>query len=59
MSIRALMRFRSFVHTSNFEAEFGRNLCSVINVVTRGGTNDYHGNVRIFYRPTFVGGALL
>lgn len=40
--------------TSNFDAEFGRNTGAVINVVTRSGTNEYHGNVRIFYRPTFL-----
>lgn len=43
--------------TSNFEAEYGRNTGSVINVVTRSGTNEYHGNARIFYRPTFLSAA--
>jgi outer membrane receptor protein involved in Fe transport len=43
--------------TSNYEAEFGRNTGSVINVVTRSGTNDFHGNARIFYRPTFLSAA--
>lgn len=51
----AVQEFRLL--TSNFEAEFGRNSGSVINVVTRGGTNDYHGNLRIFYRPTFLSAA--
>lgn len=51
----AVQEFR--VLTSNFEAEFGRNSGTVINVVTRSGTNDYHGNVRFFYRPTVLSAA--
>ncbi|HEU4391592.1 MAG TPA: carboxypeptidase-like regulatory domain-containing protein, partial [Blastocatellia bacterium] len=43
--------------TSNFEAEFGRNTGSIINVVTRSGSNDFHGNARFFYRPTFLSAA--
>jgi Carboxypeptidase regulatory-like domain len=43
--------------TSNFEAEFGRNSGSVINVVTRSGGSEYHGNARIYYRPTFLSAA--
>jgi hypothetical protein len=43
--------------TSNYEAEFGRNTGSVITVVTRGGANDFHGNVRFFYRPTVLSAA--
>lgn len=46
----AVQEFRLL--TSNFEAEFGRNTGSVINVVTKSGTNEYHGNARLFYRPT-------
>lgn len=51
----AVQEFRLL--TSNFEAEFGRNTGSVINVVTRSGTNDYHGNARFFYRPTKLSAA--
>ena len=43
--------------TSNFEAEFGRNTGSVINVVTRSGGSEFHGNARLFYRPTFLSAA--
>jgi hypothetical protein len=43
--------------TSNYEAEFGRNTGAIINVVTRSGTSEYHGNARIFYRPTFLSAA--
>jgi outer membrane receptor protein involved in Fe transport len=51
----AVQEFRLL--TSNFEAEFGRNTGSVINVVTKSGTNEFHGNARIFYRPTFISAA--
>jgi hypothetical protein len=43
--------------TSNYEAEFGRNSGAVINIVTKSGTNDFHGNVRGFYRPTVLSAA--
>jgi hypothetical protein len=46
----ALQEFR--ILSSNFEAEFGRNAGSIINVVTKSGTNDYHGNARAFWRTT-------
>ncbi|MFB3825179.1 MAG: carboxypeptidase regulatory-like domain-containing protein [Bryobacteraceae bacterium] len=36
--------------TSNFSAEYGRSPGAVINVVTRSGTNDYHGAVFEFLR---------
>ncbi len=51
----AVQEFRLL--TSNYEAEFGRNTGSVITVVTRGGTNDFHGNVRFFWRPTVLSAA--
>lgn len=51
----AVQEFRLL--TSNYEAEFGRNTGSVITVVTRGGTNDFHGNVRAFWRPTVLSAA--
>lgn len=51
----AVQEFRLL--TSNFEAEFGRNTGSVINVVTKSGTSDFHGNLRFFYRPTFLSAA--
>ena len=51
----AVQEFRLL--TSNYEAEFGRNTGSIVNVVTRSGTNEYHGNVRFFWRPTFLSAA--
>jgi hypothetical protein len=38
------------IQTSNFSAEYGRNAGASINVVTRGGGNDYHGSVFEFLR---------
>jgi hypothetical protein len=51
----AVQEFRLL--TSNYEAEFGRNSGAIINVVTKGGTNEFHGNVRAFYRPTVLSAA--
>lgn len=47
-NIDATQEFR--VLTSNFNAEFGRNTGGVINVVTRNGTNDFHGGAYMYYR---------
>ena len=38
------------VLTNNFDAEYGRNSGSVVNVVTKSGTNQFHGNVYEFNR---------
>jgi len=40
------------VLTNAFDAEYGRNSGSVVNVVTKSGTNDIHGNVYEFFRNT-------
>jgi hypothetical protein len=47
-NIDATQEFR--VLTGNFNAEYGRNSGAVINVVTKSGTNEYHGNAYIYYR---------
>jgi outer membrane receptor protein involved in Fe transport len=39
------------VITNNFSAEFGRSPAGVINVVTKSGTNDWHGTGFIYGRP--------
>ncbi len=36
--------------TNTFDAEYGRNSGSVVNVVTKSGTNQFHGNVYEFLR---------
>lgn len=51
----AVQEFR--ILSSNFEADFGRNTGSVINVVTKSGGNEFHGNGRFFYRPTKLSAA--
>lgn len=38
------------VLTNTFDAEFGRNSGAVINVVTKSGSNDFHGTVYEFFR---------
>lgn len=44
----AIGEFR--VLTNTFDAEYGRNSGAVINVVTKSGTNDWHGNVYDYFR---------
>src|SRR5437868_4026074 len=38
------------IQTSNFSAEYGRNAGAAINIVTRGGSNSFHGSVFEFLR---------
>jgi outer membrane receptor for ferrienterochelin and colicin len=38
------------VQSSSYEAEYGQASGAVINVLTRSGTNDFHGRVGVFYR---------
>src|SRR5579872_2896735 len=44
----AIEEFR--VLTNTFDAEYGRNSGSVVNVVTKSGTNQLHGDVYEFFR---------
>jgi len=38
------------VQTATYSAEFGRNIGAQVNVVTRNGTNNFHGDIWEFYR---------
>ncbi|MBI3477741.1 MAG: TonB-dependent receptor [Acidobacteria bacterium] len=42
---------------SNGEAEYGRNSGAVVNIVTKSGTNQWHGSVMEYNRTSSVGGA--
>ena len=44
----SIQEFR--VLTNTFDAEYGRNSGSVVNVITKSGTNAFHGNVYEFFR---------
>jgi len=44
----SIQEFR--VLTNTFDAEYGRNSGSVVNVVTKSGTNQWHGDVYEFFR---------
>ena len=44
----AIEEFR--VITNTFDAEYGRNSGAVVNVVTKSGTNQWHGNVYEYFR---------
>ena len=44
----AIQEFR--VLTNTFDAEYGRNSGAVVNVITKSGTNDFHGNLYEFFR---------
>jgi len=48
----AIEEFR--VLTNTFDAEFGRNSGAVVNVVTKSGTNNVHGDVYDFFRNTVL-----
>ena len=40
---------------SNYEAEYGRNSGAVINIVTKSGTNDWHGSLLEYFRSGKLG----
>jgi hypothetical protein len=48
----SIQEFR--VLTNTFDAEYGRNSGSVVNVVTKSGTNNIHGNMYEFFRNTVL-----
>jgi len=42
------------VLTNTFDAEYGRNSGSVVNVVTKSGTNNFHGDIYEYFRNTVL-----
>jgi len=48
----AIEEFR--VISNTFDAEYGRNSGAVVNVVTKSGTNQWHGNVYEYFRNTIL-----
>ncbi len=41
---------------STYSAEYGRNSGAIVNVLTRSGTNQFHGNVFDYYRDQYFDG---
>jgi hypothetical protein len=48
----AVEEFR--VITNTFDAEYGRNSGSVVNVITKSGGNSFHGNLYEYFRNTIL-----
>ncbi len=40
---------------SNYEAEYGRNSGAIVNIVTKSGTNQWHGSAMEYYRSGALG----
>jgi hypothetical protein len=48
ISVEAIQEYQ--VNRNSFNAEFGFTAGSAVNIITKGGTNAFHGNGYIFYR---------
>ena len=42
------------VITNNFNAEYGRNSSAQVQIITKGGTNEYHGDAFEFFRNSWL-----
>jgi len=51
-TLDSLQEFR--VTTSNYDAESGRSSGAQVNLVTKSGTNSFHGSLYEYHRPTFT-----
>jgi Carboxypeptidase regulatory-like domain len=45
------------VITNNFDAEFGRNSGSQVQIITKSGTNEYHGSAFWYFQNNYLGNA--
>lgn len=50
-TLESLQEFR--VTTSNYDASSGRSSGAQVNLVTKSGTNSFHGSLYEYHRPTF------
>ncbi len=50
-SINTVSEFK--IDNSTFPAEYGRNSGAIVNIATRSGTNDFHGEVFVFDRNNY------
>jgi outer membrane receptor protein involved in Fe transport len=41
------------VITNNFSAQYGRNQGAIVNIVTKGGTNEFHGSLFEFHQDAY------
>jgi hypothetical protein len=48
----AIQEFK--IQTSQYDAQYGRNPGASVNVVTKGGTNNFHGSAWEFFRNSFL-----
>jgi hypothetical protein len=45
------------IQTNNYNAQYGQNAGGVVNIITKGGTNRYHGNLFEFLRNRYFNAA--
>ncbi len=51
-NLDSIAEFR--ILTNNFDAEYGNYMGGQVNVITKSGTNQFHGDAFEFYRDTFL-----